>query len=191
MKTISTRLTVDDLEGFIEGDGNRYELIEGDLHVTTQPHLDHQIVADAVLIALHTWNRQSRIGGLAVSAPGIILAEDEAFAPDVVWYSAERLAHYRQPNGKFSGPPDLVVEVLSPGTKNVKRDRQIKPARYAYWGMREYWLVDRFARQVEVFRLDGETYTRADALAVSDSLTSPILPGFACPVGELFADLPA
>jgi Uma2 family endonuclease len=190
MKTISTRLTIDALEGLPEGDGNRYELIEGELHVTTQPHLEHQIVSDAVCGLLRAWNRQSGLGGLAVSAPGIILAEDEAFAPDVVWYSQERLAqHYR--DGKFYGPPDLVVEVLSPGTKNVKRDRQLKPARYAFWGMREYWLVDRLARQVEVYRLDGPRYTLAAALAAGDTLASPLLPGFACIVGELFADLPA
>jgi len=189
MTTISTRLTVSDMEGYLEGDGNRYELIEGELHVTTQPSLEHQIVSDAVMIALHGWNRQGRHGGLAVSAPGIILADDEAFAPDVVWYGAERLVAHRNPDGKFYGPPDLAVEVLSKGTKNEKRDRKLKPARYAFWGVREYWLVDRFARVVQIYRPNGPTYQLAATLATADTLTSPILPGFACPVAELFADL--
>ncbi len=191
MKTISTRLTVDDLQGFPEGDGNRYELIEGELHVTTQPHWEHQVVADTVCELLRGWNRRSGARGLAVSAPGIILAEDEAFAPDVVWYGPERLAAHRHPDGKFYGPPDLAVEVLSPGMKNLKRDRQLKPARYAFWGVREYWLVDRMARQVEVYRLAGPSYTLAATLSANDELTSPILPGFTCSVGDFFADLPA
>jgi Uma2 family endonuclease len=191
MTIISSRLTVSDMEGFPEGDGNRYELIEGELHVTSQPHIDHQIVADAVLIALHIWNRQGRIGGLAVSAPGIIFAEDEAMAPDVVWFGPERLAAHRRPDGKFYGPPDLAVEVLSKGTKNEKRDREIKPRRYAFWGVREYWLVDRFARIVQVYRLAGPDYLLVATLGGGEMLTSPLLTGFALPIDEIFIDLPA
>jgi len=190
MTTISTRLTVSDMEGYPEGDGNRYELIEGELHVTTQPHFAHQIVSDAILIALSTWSEQNSQGGLAVSAPGIILADDEAFAPDVVWYGAERLAAYSNPDGKFYGPPDLAVEVLSKGTKNEKRDRKLKPARYAFWGVREYWLADRFARVMQIYRPNGLTYQLAATLAMPDVITSPILPEFACLVSRLFAKLP-
>jgi Uma2 family endonuclease len=187
---ISTRLTVSALEGLPEGDGNRYELVDGELHVTTQPSLEHQLVSAAVLIALHTWNRTLAPKGLAVSAPGIILAADEAFATDVVWYSADRLAAHRRPDGKFYGPPDLAVEVLSRGTKNEKRDRELKPARYAFWGVREYWLVDRFTRTVQVYRPAGPAYALAATLTTNDTLTSPLLPGFTCPVAELFVDLP-
>jgi Uma2 family endonuclease len=190
MTTISTKLTVAALQGYPEGDGNRYELIEGELHVTSQPRLEHQMVADAVLMALALWSEQHEPASLAVSAPGIILADDEAFAPDVVWYSAERLAAHRRPDGKFHGPPDLAVEVLSKGVRNERRDRVLKPARYAFWGVREYWLVDRFARSVQVYRLDGPTYALAATLTSADTLSSPNLPGFAAPVRRLFAKLP-
>jgi Uma2 family endonuclease len=191
MTTISTRLTVSALEAFPEGDGNRYELIEGDLHVTTQPTLEHQIVSDAVCRELFFWSEQSGQGGLAVSAPGIILAEDEAFAPDVVWYSQERLAAHLRDDGKFYGPPDLAVEVLSKGSRNEKRDRELKPARYAFWGVREYWLVDRFARTVHVYRPDGPTYALVERLGPDDTLSSPLLPGFGVAVRKFFAKLPA
>jgi Uma2 family endonuclease len=186
----TSRLTVADLEGLPEGDGNRYELIEGELIVTTQPHMDHQLVADAVCEALRVWNRRAHAGGLALSAPGVIFDEDEALAPDVVWVSGGRLAALRGDDGKLHGAPDLVVEVLSPGAKNEKRDRTIKPARYAYWGVREYWLVDRFARQVEVRRLEADALRLVEALGEGDTLMSPMLPGFACAIADIFADLP-
>jgi Uma2 family endonuclease len=191
MTIISTRLTIDDLEGLPEGDGNRYELIEGELHVTTQPHMDHQIVADTICSLLKMWNRQTQQGGLALSAPGIIFAADEAMAPDVVWFSKERLRAHRNADGKFYGPPDLAVEVLSKGTKNEKRDRQLKPARYAFWGVREYWLVDRFARQLIVYRPAEAAYVVAATLGTSDTLDSLLLPGFSCSIADLFIDLPA
>ncbi|RRR70150.1 MAG: Uma2 family endonuclease [Candidatus Viridilinea halotolerans] len=186
---VSTHLTVAALEGLPENDGKRYELFEGDLHVTTQPSVEHQLVADAVCELLRAWNRKHGQGGLTVSAPGVILANDEAFAPDVVWYSATRRASYRRPEGKFYGPPDLAVEVLSKGQKNEQRDRVLKPARYAYWGINEYWLVDRFARNVVVHRLTGADYAIVATLAATATLTSPWLPDFACVVGEFFADL--
>lgn len=187
---ISSHLTVAALEGLPEGDGNRYELIKGELHVTTQPNLEHQLVADAVCRELYLWNRAHGQGGLAVSAPGIILAEDEAFAPDVVWYSATGRAAHLRPDGKFYGPPDLAVEVLSRGAKNERRDRELKPARYAYWGVGEYWLVDRFARQLVVHRPDGPNYAIVARLGPGATLSSPLLPGFACPLEAIFADLP-
>ncbi|MFV9503104.1 MAG: Uma2 family endonuclease [Oscillochloridaceae bacterium umkhey_bin13] len=187
--TISTRLTVAALAGLNPADGSRYELIEGELHVTTQPNVAHQLVADAVCRILHTWNRRHGQGGIALSAPGVILSEDEAFAPDVVWYSAAGRAAYLHDDGKFYGPPDLAVEVLSAGAKNEQRDRVFKPARYAFWGIREYWLVDRFARQLLIHRLEGRRYRIAAVLNPGEQITSPLLPGLAAPVDELFADL--
>ncbi len=190
MTTTATKLTIAALQGYPKGDGNRYELIQGELHVTSQPRLEHQLVADAVLFALWLWIEQHEVQGLAVSAPGIILAEDEAFAPDVVWYSAKGLAAHLRNDGKFYGPPDLAVEVLSRGKQNERRDRELKPARYAFWGVREYWLVDRFARAVLVYRPDGPAFTLTATLGVADTLTSPILPGLSVPVARLFAKLP-
>jgi len=56
--------------------------------------------------------------------------------------------------------------------------------------VREYWLIDRFARTVIVHRPAGPAYVIAATLGTNETLTSPLLPGFACPVRDLFADLP-
>jgi Uma2 family endonuclease len=188
--TIPTRLTVASLDALPEGDGQRYELIEGELYVTTQPHMEHQIVADAVCRLLQVWNHQSEQRGIAISAPAVVFASDEATAPDVVWVGRTRLAALRGTDGRLHGAPDLIVEVLAPGAKSEKRDREIKRARYAHWGVREYWLIDRVSRLIEVYRLSGGGYTFSATLGIHDSLSSPILPGFFCQVSEIFADLP-
>jgi Uma2 family endonuclease len=126
---------------------------------------------------------------MAVSAPGVIFSEDEAMAPDVAWVRRERLAIVIGEDGKLHAAPDLAVEVLSPGKQNESRDRKIKPARYAFWGVPEYWLVDRFSRTVEVYRLTSAAYAHIATLGADAELTSPLMPGFACPVAEFFADL--
>jgi Uma2 family endonuclease len=87
----AVRFTIADLELLPETlDDTRYELIDGELHVSKQPHWAHQSVSDAVAAALREWSAQTGLGW-AVSAPGVIFTPEDAVAPDVVWMSQERL----------------------------------------------------------------------------------------------------
>jgi Uma2 family endonuclease len=129
--------------------------------------------------------------GLAVAAPGIVLENEDNLIPDAVWMSAERLASAMWPDGKLHELPELVVEVLSPGTTNVQRDREEKPSVYARLGVLEYWLVDWPARRMEIFRLsDAGSLDLATILTETDFLSSPLLPGFEHPMGRLFIGVP-
>lgn len=180
----SIRLTVKDLEGLPEDDGNRYELIDGVLHVTRQPHWEHQNVCLAIGAALRGWSRETGLG-VANLAPGVIFSEDTAVAPDVVWVSSERMAVLDRESGKLTGAPDLVVEVLSPGGENEARDRKLKLDLYSRRGVREYWIVDWRRGSLEVFRRVEAVLTLDRTLHPEDELASPLLPGFRCSVGEL------
>jgi Uma2 family endonuclease len=111
-------------------------------------------------------------------------------APDLAWVSTERLGTVLAPDGKFHAAPDLVVEVLSPGSTNERRDREVKLKLYARRGVREYWIVDWRRRQVEVFRREDSTLGLIATLLEGDTLHSPMLPGFALPLEELFAQIP-
>jgi Uma2 family endonuclease len=51
----------------------------------------------------------------------------------------------------------------------------------------EYWIVDRFARQVEVYRRDADQLVLAEVRGVDNDLTSPLLPNFVLPIASLFA----
>lgn len=188
LTTVARRWTTADLED-LPDDSNRYELIDGELHVTTAPHFWHQIVQGNVQFALDTWSKQSG-AGLTVPGPGVIFSPADAVIPDVVWVSRARLPEILGEDGKLHAAPDLAVEILSPGTTNVERDRVTKRQQYGNWGVQEYWLVDRFTRMIEVFRLAEGALHLTATLGESATLRSPMLPGFACVVAELFADLP-
>ena len=82
--------------------------------------------------------------------------------------------------------PELVVEVLSPGRVNETRDRQAKVKLYSRRGVQEYWIVSWQERRVEVYRRDGEWLTLWRTVESSDSLESPLLPGFAPEVNRFF-----
>lgn len=180
------RFTIADVEALPDPlDDTRYEVIDGELFVSRQPHWEHQFAGAALYAALQGWSRQSR-RGVANAAPGVIFSPESGVAPDVVWISRERRARGLGDDGKLYIAPELVVEILSPGTTNERRDREVKPKLYAREGVDEYWLVDWRARTVAVYRRIGDRLQLAEILTDDETLTSPLLPGFACPVRDLW-----
>jgi Uma2 family endonuclease len=181
------RLQVADLALLPDEAGTRYELIQGVLHVTMQPHWQHQTITAHLVVALGVWSMQTG-RGVVLPTPGVILAPDEAVVPDVVWVRRERLPGLLGEDGKVHGAPDLVIEVLSPGRQNQERDRVAKRDLYQRHGVVEYWIVDRWQRGVEVYRLaEGPTVGPVAVVGEGDDLTSPLLPGFSVAVAALFA----
>lgn len=184
--TTALRMTIHDLEGFpVPLDGQRYELIDGELFVSTQPHWRHQAAVARIVHALEAWNRQTE-AGMVIDAPGVIFANDTAVAPDVVWVSAGRLDAVLGEDGKLHAAPDLVVELLSPGAENERRDRETKLGLYSRQGVREYWIVDWQHREVQVYRRREARLELTATLLADDVLQSPLLPGFDVRIGEFF-----
>lgn len=167
-------------------DGNRYELIGGDVHVTTQPHPEHQRIMCLLYMELATWSTQHG-AGTAYIAPDVIFSARDAVVPDVVWVSAERApAIIDLADGKLYGAPDLVIEILSRGRENERRYRETKRDLYDRFGVDEYWIIDRFARQVAVYWRVADQLQRVAQLGNADTLASPLLPDFTCPIASMF-----
>ncbi|MEO1211790.1 MAG: Uma2 family endonuclease [Cyanobacteria bacterium J06638_20] len=179
------RWTGADLESLPEN-GNRYEIIDGDLFVTRAPHADHQDIAGAIYAELRAWSKQSQLGK-SFFAPGVIFSEADNVIPDVVWVSAARLENGLDEAGHLVVPPELIVEVLSNSEKDRERDRTFKLKLYSVQGVSEYWICDRFHQQIDVFRRQDALLTKACTLFAVDRLTSPLLPDFDCSVAELFS----
>jgi len=193
--TTATRFTSADLLAFPD-DGKRREIIDGDLYVSKQPNWYHQVVCGRLSGLLDAWGLPTN-AGMAAVAPGLIFADDDDVAPDVVWASTARLQSALA-GGKLYAAPELVVEVLSPGKKNIKRDRETKLKLYSRRGCDEYWIVDWPRRTIDVYRASGGPSTSsgqsvlalAAALRDGDTLTSPLLPGFVVPLERIFVGLP-
>ncbi len=122
---------------------------------------------------------------------GYYFSDDDDVAPDVTWISKTRLATAMQADGKFHSAPELVIEVLSPGNTNENRDREVKRKLYSRRGLSEYWIISWPKRQLEVYRRDSTTLTLEliSTLYEPDTLQSPLLPGFSCPVNEIFEEI--
>jgi Uma2 family endonuclease len=180
------RYTTTDLEGLPSIDGVRYEIIDGDLYVSKQPDWHHQYAGGEVYGALQDWSRATA-AGLAILAPGVIFAADDNVAPDVVWIARERLDGLFDEAGHLRRAPTLAVEILSPGAENERRDRDLKLKLYSRQGVQEYWIVDWRQQTVQVYRRDQAQLGLIATLLGQDVLSSPLLPGFSCPLAGLWA----
>lgn len=176
--------TIADLARLPEN-GNRYEIIDGDLHMTRAPHVDHQDVAGAIYSELRAWSKQSQMGR-AVFSPGVIFSATDAVIPDVVWVSNKKAEALLDNAGHFTGAPEIVIEVLSLSETDKERDRKTKLKLYSNQGVLEYWIFDREMPLIEVYRREQGRLVKAMTLYSEDTLTSPILTHFACRVGLLF-----
>jgi Uma2 family endonuclease len=179
------RWTTADLELFPD-DGKRYEIIDGELCVTRAPHWKHQNVCVKIGTQLEIWSNQTGLGQVAF-APGIIFNDTDNVIPDVVWVSNQRLSEILDEAGHLTGAPELVIEVLSPGEAQEKRDKQLKLKLYSVQGVQEYWIFNREKETVEIYRRENGILKLAATLYKEDNLTSPLLPGFSCAVKVCFS----
>ncbi len=178
------RWTSADLELFPE-DGNRYEIIDGELFVTRAPHWRHQRTCGNLHYALQTWSSSTGLGYVAMSA-GVIFGDNDDVIPDVVWVSKDRYNSLIDQAGHLLGAPELVIEVLSAGRENERRDRKLKLKLYSSRGVLEYWIADWQNQQLEVYRREDGVLKLQMTLYATDSLTSPLLPEFICPLAQIF-----
>lgn len=186
MTTIPDRVrwTTADIALFPD-DGKRYEIIDGELIVTKAPRWSHQQVTGRIFNALDEWSQTSGLGEAAFN-PSIIFTDEDNVIPDVVWASKERFNLLLDESEHLTGAPELVVEVLSPGEKNMQRDCQLKLKLYSQQGVQEYWIVNKDLRQVQVYRRSDAVLSLVLTLQSKDILTSPLLPDFSCPLERIF-----
>ena len=178
------RWTSHDLE-LLPDNGKRYEIVDGELYMSKQPDMQHQIVCSRLVTFLNMWSFQSELGE-AIGEPGLVFADDDDVVPDVAWISHERFATSLQEDGKFHSCPELVIEVLSPGSNNTRRDREVKLKLYSRRGAQEYWVINWQERRLEIYRRENAVLKLHSTLNESDTLTTPLLSEFSCRVGQLF-----
>ncbi len=180
---IEPLMTVEDLEAMPE-DGNRYEVIEGELFVSRAPGLPHQLISGNIFYSFKRYLEDNPIG-VVVTTPGLILSQYSGVIPDIVFFSHQRGAEIIE-RERLVAAPEIAIEILSRGSENVARDRVAKRQLYAKHGVREYWIVDGENRAVEIYRLTDHGLELAAMVRSGDAITSPLLTGFSCPVAKIF-----
>jgi Uma2 family endonuclease len=178
------RLTNADLEAMPE-DGNRYEVIDGELYVSGALGYIHQIVLVNIVAGFHDYLRKHPIGRI-LPGVGVIFDDYNGVIPDLIFITNERLRKTLS-GGRFHAAPEIVIEILSPGKSNERRDRHVKRNLYSTRGVTEYWLVDPENKTVELHLRNQAGELMFDrSILQTDELTSSLLPGFSVRVDTLF-----
>ena len=183
MSILTRPLTYEDIE-HIPIDGNRYEVVYGELRVSAAPDPAHQEFVGVLYLLLAPLVRRRRLGKVYLAPFDVRPLGGDVVQPDLVFIRREGLDRFER--GKFVGPPDLVVEVLSPSTRTY--DETVKARLYAEAGVPEYWLPDPFARTFQVLVLREGRY---EPVAPDDRgrLRSTIIPDLLVDPAALFAEL--
>lgn len=187
MTTKLKPLTIADLDAMPYREGYRYEIIEGELFVSRSPGLTHQVVLTNLLIKIGIFLETNPLGML-VPGLGVILSNYTGVIPDLVFFSHEE-RDTLVADERLHGPPSLVVEILSPGSSNIRRDRVAKLQVYGKHGVPEYWIIDLKHRAIERYVNQGSSLILQETLGEEETLTTPALPGFSCRVSEKFSHI--
>ena len=160
----------------------RYQLLDGEVILAPAPTDKHQAIVVALLVAMYQFVHQHGLGWVRVSPYDVVLSDTDVAQPDILFVSNARSGIITEAN--IQGAPDLVVEVLSPGT--ARYDRGYKRTLYGRHGVLEYWLVDPAAETVEVLTAGDAGLTLAATYRCGDVLTSSLLTGLTLDLEPVF-----
>ena len=164
-------------------DLNTYEIIEGELYMTPAPTTKHQKITRNLFRILDQYVSQQHSGEVLFSPIDVVLAPLNVVQPDIVYISKENLSIITEKN--IQGAPDLVIEILSPGT--IQKDRITKMKVYAKHGIKHLWLIDPDNQTLEAFELDRrKTYRVINALAGKEDFTPPLFKGLTIRLKEVW-----
>ena len=167
-------------------DGNRYEVVNGELVEMGNSGAKHGNVCSTLMILLGGYVRLQRLGAMFDSSTAFKMQNGNKSSPDISFVAKERLQGLSElPDGFLEGAPDLAVEVLSPG--NTVEEIHDKLVEYFENGTRLAWVIHPKENYLLVYRSAQEPDR---LLKSSDCLEGEeIVPGFSLPIAELFQTL--
>lgn len=168
-------------------DGNRYEVIDGVLYMTTSPSNFHQWIIQKLYRFIGIPAEDQGLGFTFTAPIGLLMPGCDPVQPDFVFVlKANANIIY---DGRIRGVPNLIIEVQSPG--NAAYDERVKLIAYALAGVPEYAIVKPAVRMLDYYRLDAlGRYMAPRECTEADTITFDCLPAISLPIAQLFAGAP-
>jgi Uma2 family endonuclease len=167
-------------------DGERYEVIEGELCEVPVPDRQHQKVLFNLAFELRKFIHSRKLGNVYISPFDVVLSSTNIVQPDVLFVSNDRFTILTDAGA--TGAPDLAIEVSSAST--LRRDEVIKLRLYESFGVDEYWIVDPFRESLRIHRRREGKLVLVSELSNEENarVTTPLLPRLAIPLAAIFED---
>ncbi len=163
-------------------EGASYQLIGGELIMSPSPELFHQDILGNIYDQLREFVKKKRLGKVYVAPADVYFTHTETYQPDLIFVSHKRLHIIGKK--KIQGAPDMVVEILSPGT--AKYDLEHKKEVYESHGVKEYWIVHPKEKVVEVFSNSADGFVLIKRARETGVVKSKVLEGFSLSLEKIF-----
>ena len=141
-------------------EGVNCQVIENVIYMSPAPNFEHQDICDELTSKIRSFIKKTNLGKCVSSPIDVFLDNKNAFQPDIIFIAAKNLSVIQ--DGRVRGIPDLIVEVLSPGTED--HDKVKKRKVYERCGVKEYFIVDPFTKQVITYYLKGKKFEEQKAV---------------------------
>jgi Uma2 family endonuclease len=180
---IPSRMTATEFLEFTQQTDRLYQLLNGRPMMNPAPRLEHQEIVGNIHVPLTLFVKPRALGKIWLAPADVVFDRFNVVQPDLFFVATDRLDIAA--GGKLQGAPDFVVKVLSASTADV--DRGYKQHLYALNGVREYWIIDPDAYEVEVLTLAEGEFGRVGVYRQGDTVISSLLTGFRITVDDIFA----
>lgn len=150
-------------------EGAPYQLIGGKLVMSLSPSVRHQLTLVRLMMKLSGFVAERDLGLVLCAPVDVYFGERDVYQPDIIFVSAERMDIVEE--DLINGPPDLVVEILSPSTAYY--DLRSKFKVYERSGVKEYWIVDPEERGIEVYLNEGGKFKLMGKAEGEGEIASP------------------
>lgn len=164
-------------------EGAPYQLIGGELVMTPSPVPYHQDILGKLFYTLKKFVEENAFGRVYIAPLDVYFTETDTYQPDIIFISKDRLSIIGEK--KIEGPPDLIIEILSPATAYY--DLRLKKDVYEQSGVKEYWIVDPIQKTMEIFVNKASRFEPVSSARREGEVNSEILKGLSMSLKEIFA----
>ena len=142
----------------------------------------HQVISRNLVLMIGSYLEKSSIGEIYFAPFDVCLSEVNVYQPDLVFISNQNRSILTEQGAE--GAPDLVVEILSPST--ARYDKGSKRKIYARTGVKELWVVDPDAKNIQAYNLARDAETPQATYDSKSVFKSPLLPGLRIRGAQIF-----
>jgi Uma2 family endonuclease len=165
-------------------DGNRYEILNGELIMTAAPYIPHQRICGKLFIELTNFITKNNIGEVFIAPCDVFFDEKNVYQPDIIFISSENKNIIIEANIK--GSPDLLIEIISPSTAYY--DLFEKKEIYEKFGVKEYWIIDPQKHWIEIYTLKQNKYSLFSRIEKKGKIKSSLLKKLDIDASKLFKE---
>lgn len=163
-------------------DGNRSEVIQGELIMVAAPHTGHQFVSGNIYFELYRFVQKKQLGRILNAPVDVLLSESNVVQSDILFISKENLYIITEKN--IAGAPDLIIEIISPSSAYY--DLLEKKELYAVHGVKEYWIVEPKKQWIEVYINQNGKFELDQRVEQMGIIKSHVVNGWSLELGKIF-----